>query len=119
VVEGGDDGVHPVAQAELVQDPSDVRLHGRLAEVQPPGDLRVRRATAERQQDGALPLGRPGRPAGRLRRGFDGRGTGEPGEQPPGDGRPEQRVAGGERADADDEDLRRAPLEQEPGRAGA
>src|SRR5829696_3441459 len=47
---GDDDGLYAVAQAELLEDPRDVRLDGRLAEEELLGDLGVRAAAGEQPQ---------------------------------------------------------------------
>src|SRR3954463_3029153 len=48
---GDDDGLDAVAQAELLEDPRDVRLDRRLAEEELPRDLGVRAAAGEQAQD--------------------------------------------------------------------
>ena len=78
---GEDHRLDPVAQAELGQDPADMRLHGGLGDEQPAGDLGVGQAAGDegstsrsRAVKQAGPRGRPSRP-----------GTaGEPVDQPAG-----------------------------------
>src|SRR5260370_22938784 len=57
---GQDDHLNPVAQAELGQDPADVRLDRRLGHVQRGGDLGVRLALGHRHDDLALAFGQRG-----------------------------------------------------------
>ena len=50
-------GLHPVAEAELLEDVGDVRLHGGLADVELGADLRVGQPSRDQPEDLQLALG--------------------------------------------------------------
>src|SRR3954452_23138223 len=54
---GEDDGLHAVAEVQLLQDVGDVRLDRRLADVELLADLRVREPGGDEPQDLALARG--------------------------------------------------------------
>jgi hypothetical protein len=75
---GQDDGLDPVAQAELGEQVADVGFHGGVADEEVGGDLGVGEAAGEPQQDVVFPGGQrcqPGRCEQRVARGgvLDGR----------------------------------------------
>ena len=110
-----DDRLNAVAQAELAQDARDVALHRRLADEQLARDLRVRHPARDQPQHLELAraefLGRGGLiQAGR-------RVLAVVLDQPPGDRRREQRLAGGDRAHRAGQLLAVGVLEQEAGGA--
>ena len=130
-LEGEDDGLHPVAQPELGQQPAHVGLDGRLGDVEALGDLGVGEAVGDGEQDLALALGQAGqrrvlgRPDAAIRSAAgpavadrSGSGVGVLLEQAPGDARRHDGVTAGHRADGGDELGRRHVLEQEPAGAG-
>jgi hypothetical protein len=93
-----------------------VRLHRRLADDQLLRDLRVREPSRDEAEDLELARGQLVEALGRRRRGG---GAGELLDQPLGDRRRQQRLAGGHDADARRELLGRHVLEQEAAGAGA
>ena len=64
VLIGVDHRLHPVAQVQLGEHPSDMCFHGRFGHEQLPGDLAVRQALGDERQNLALPLGEFGKLAG-------------------------------------------------------
>ena len=72
---GGDDGLYPVAAAQLRQDVADVGLDGGFAEEELAGDFAVGQAAGDLDEILGLPGGRgrvaraarPGEAAGRIR----------------------------------------------------
>ncbi len=90
---GQDDGLDPVAQAELGQQVAHVRFDGGLADDEVGGYLGVGEAAGEPQQDVVFPGGQRGQP-GRCGPRVGGR-AGEGVDQPDRDRRREQRVSRG------------------------
>jgi hypothetical protein len=75
-----DRGLDPVGELEFRQDPADVTLHGRLAEVQPLRDVAVGEPVPDGGQDLAFLLGQHLEPSYGVRAPRI-RGAGEPAEQ--------------------------------------
>src|SRR5690606_18308981 len=108
---GEDHRLHPVAQVELGQHLSDVRLDRRLGDDEPLGDLPVRQALGDELEHLALTCrqtrqGRVVRPGGLLL-GRGGQPLPEELEHPPGDPRGDDGIAAGDGADRGDERLGR------------
>ena len=116
VLEGVDDQLHPVAQAQLRQDAADVRLHGRLAEKLPRRDLAV--AQPARRQEEDVPLARGERREG-LRLDRPGGAGVEVLEQLARRARGEHGGSGVHGADGREQELGVGVLEQEPARSAA
>ncbi len=109
------DGLHPVAETQLGQHPTDVGLHRALLDHEAAGDLPVGESLGDQPQHVELPGRQRGQPLGHGGRG-GGRGPQRPGEgadQTPGDGGIDQRVTGRHRPDRADQLLGRGVLEQE------
>src|SRR5262249_25485584 len=113
------DGLDAVAEVKLGQYPPDVDLDGSVGQVQFTGDLAVGEPGGEPGEDGPFPVGEPaehGMPAGLLA------GAGEQGdelgEEPPGRGGGQDRLAAGHGADGGQQVRGRGVFEEEPAGAG-
>ena len=107
---GDHDRLDPIPDAELAEDAGHVRLHGGLRDHHLGRDLGVGQAATDQAQDVELALGELGelgREAGRDD------WLGEALDEPPGDGRLDQRVARGGGADRGDQARGGRVLEQE------
>ena len=91
---GKDDRLRPVAQAQLVEDMRDVGLDGRLGQHEAIGDLAVGQPAGHELEDLDLALGQLAE-VGMARIGRGRQPIGIAIEETAGDGRREQRVAGG------------------------
>jgi hypothetical protein len=111
---GEDDRLDPVAQVQFVEDVRDVGLGSVLGKDKLGGDLRVREPAGDQRQHLELSWGQLGERRRRLPR----RAVGEPFDQPPGDGRREQRRTDGDDPDPGDQVLLGRILEQEAARSG-
>jgi hypothetical protein len=107
--------LHAVAQAQLGQEPGDVRLHRRLAEEQLRADRCIGQPAGHAAGDRHLPLGQRRDLLGHHTRQWSG---GEPLEQPPGHRGGQHRLPSGHDADGLHQVVRRHVLEQEPARPG-
>ena len=63
---GEDDCLHPVAQLEFGEHPSDVGLDGRLGKAKLKGDLKVGQAEGDLAEHLAFAVGQPGQPRVRV-----------------------------------------------------
>jgi hypothetical protein len=115
VLVGEDGDLHPVAQAEPGEDAGDVALDGGLAEVETSGDLGVRQALRHQPHHAEFPFAEAAGAAGG--RGAGGGAAAVVLDQPLGDGRGEQGLAGGDRAHGAGQLVAARVLEQEAARA--
>ncbi len=110
-------GLHPVAQSQLGQHMTDVRLHGGLADEQVGGDLRVGQPARHQLQHLDLAVGQ--RVQGVRHRLLAGRQMrGVLVQQPARDARGEHRLTGGHHTDRLHQLVGRGVLEQEAARPG-
>jgi TetR/AcrR family transcriptional regulator, tetracycline repressor protein len=111
---GGHDGLGAVAQAELAEHAAHVRLHGFLGDHEPGGYLGVGQAFGDEAQHLGFPRRQAVQRHGRVTR----LKAGELADQPGGDGRGEQRLAGRDDADRVEKPLGGHVLEQEAAGSG-
>jgi hypothetical protein len=109
---GQDDGLDPVAQAELGEQVAHVRFDGGLTDDEVGGDLGVGEAAGEAQRDAAFPGGQRCQP-GRCGLGVR-RGAGEGVDEPDRDRRREERVPRGGVLDGRDQVVPGASLSRKP-----